>query len=172
LHDEQTHVCQLEPKAMISIQIESPTTPEAAELLERSEALSVALYPPVSRHIASAEILSDDGVRFFVARSDGAAVGCGALVLEDGYGEIKRMFVDASMRGKGVGHAVLEALEGYARSVGFQVLRLETGVHNREAVALYARNGYERGGPFGPYLPDPLSIFMEKWLINRSGGSG
>jgi putative acetyltransferase len=85
-------------------------------------------------------------------------------VLEDGYGEVKRMFVDGSMRGKGLGHLLLEALEDCARSERVEGLRLETGVHNHEAVALYLHHGYEPRGPFGPYQPDPLSIFMEKPL--------
>jgi len=75
-----------EAMAMISIELESPTTREAIELLEQSEALSTALYPPESRHIASAETLSDDSVRFFVARLDGRAVGCGALMVRTGRG--------------------------------------------------------------------------------------
>jgi putative acetyltransferase len=85
-------------------------------------------------------------------------------VLAEGYGEIKRMFVDFLMRGQGLGRALLEAIETWARTEGLDVLRLETGVRNNEAVALYERAGYKRCGPFGDYQPDPLSIFMEKQL--------
>jgi len=31
-------------------------------------------------------------------------------------------------------------------------------------LALYARSGYERCGPFGKYAGDPLSVFMRKRL--------
>jgi putative acetyltransferase len=142
-------------RSLISIYREPPITPEAQELLAQSEALSAVLYPPESRHSTSTETLSDDSARFFIARSDGCAVGCGALVLAAGYGEIKRMFVDSSMRGQGLGRALLEAIETWARTEGLDGLRRETGVRNNEAVALYERSGYKRCGPFGDYQPDP-----------------
>jgi putative acetyltransferase len=41
---------------------------------------------------------------------------------------------------------------------------LETGVRQPEALALYRRHGYTERGPFGPYQPDPLSTFFEKWI--------
>jgi putative acetyltransferase len=147
---------------MISIDREPPMTPEAQELLAKSEALSTARYPPESCHIASADSLSGEKACFFVARSGGRAVGCGALVVAEGYGEIKRMFVDPSARGQGVGRLLLSVIEACAQVEGLDVLRLETGIHNHEAVTLYSRSGYERRGPFGAYEPDPLSIFMEK----------
>ena len=42
------------------------------------------------------------------------------------------------------------------------LLRLETGIHNTEALALYRRAGFRDCDPFGDYAPDPLSVFMEK----------
>jgi len=149
---------------MIWVEIEPPTDPEVLGLLRRSEALSASFYPPESCHIAGAESLAGPDARFFVAREGGRAVGCGALLFYGGYGEIKRMFVDEGMRGRGVGRALLDRIEACARQEGTAVLRLETGVHNSAAVALYAAQGYRRRGPFGNYVPDPLSIFMEKRL--------
>jgi putative acetyltransferase len=43
-------------------------------------------------------------------------------------------------------------------------LRLETGIHQAEAIALYATHGFREIGPFGDYKLDPLSLFMEKRL--------
>jgi putative acetyltransferase len=43
-------------------------------------------------------------------------------------------------------------------------LRLETGIHQPEALGLYRAAGFVERGPFGPYRPDPLSVFMEKPL--------
>ena len=45
---------------------------------------------------------------------------------------------------------------------GLPLLRLETGIHNTEALALYRRAGFVECAPFGDYAPDPLSVFMEK----------
>jgi putative acetyltransferase len=49
----------------------------------------------------------------------------------------------------------------FARMSGLSVLRLETGIHQPEAIGLYERLGFERRAPFGDYREDPLSLFME-----------
>jgi putative acetyltransferase len=45
---------------------------------------------------------------------------------------------------------------------GCRIFRLETGIHQHEALAFYAAAGYQRRGRFGDYPDDPLSVFMEK----------
>jgi putative acetyltransferase len=55
-------------------------------------------------------------------------------------------------------------LEAEARRLGVSVLRLETGISQPEALALYRRRGYVERAPFGAYRLDPLSLFMEKTL--------
>ncbi len=50
------------------------------------------------------------------------------------------------------------------RARGVRLARLETGVHQHEALGLYADMGYTKRGPFGSYSDDPLSVFMEKRL--------
>ncbi len=143
---------------------EPPRQPEVAALLEASDALAMALYPPESNHLVDLDALANPSVRFVVARLDGRAAGCGAVRREGTAGELKRMFVADWARGRGVGRAVLHELEAIARADGVGVLRLETGVRNHEALALYRRAGYREIGPFGSYQPDPLSVFMEKTL--------
>jgi putative acetyltransferase len=95
---------------------------------------------------------------------DGGAIGCAALVNRDGYGEIKRMFVDEAKRGLGTGRKLLEHIAMFAAMAAVRELKLETGIHQPEAIALYERFGFVRCGPFGDYQPDPLSVFMEKRL--------
>ena len=91
------------------------------------------------------DYLAKPRVRFFVARDDGRVVGCGALVVKDGgRAEIKRMIVDASARGKGIGWRILEAIEGAARDAGVTRIRLETGPESREALSLYRRRRLSR----------------------------
>jgi hypothetical protein len=45
------------------------------------------------------------------------------------------------------------------------VLRLETGIHQHEAIGLYERAGFHLIPPFGEYKPDPLSRFYEKRIV-------
>jgi putative acetyltransferase len=149
----------------VEVAAASPREPEALALLRQSDAYFAALYPAESNHLLGADELDRPGVRFLLARWDGRAVGCGALVLAaPGEGELKRLFVVPEARGLGVGREILAALEANAREAGVRVLRLETGVAQPESLCLYRRHGYVERGPFGGYGPDPLSVFMEKRL--------
>jgi putative acetyltransferase len=74
------------------------------------------------------------------------------------------MYVAPSARGQGLGRAILARIEAQATAEGLGLLRLETGIHQAEAIALYRRSGYVDCDPFGDYRPDPLSRFMEKRL--------
>jgi len=56
---------------------------------------------------------------------------------------------------------MLAELEKAARESGLNLMRLETGIHNTEALALYRRAGFVACEAFGDYWPDPLSVFME-----------
>jgi putative acetyltransferase len=150
---------------VLSVAIENPQRTDIAALLAQSDAYSASLYPPESRHQPDLRSLSAANVRFFVSRADGVAVACVALVIgKDDTAELKRMFVDAAARGKGVGQALLEAIEAAGRVEGVRRIRLETGIHNSAALRLYRRLGYVDRGPFGNYRDDPLSVFMEKSL--------
>ena len=126
-----------------------------------------ALYPPESNHLLDIAALSDPAVTFLVVRDGPEAVGCGALLRDPrGWGEVKRMVVRPDRRGRGIGRRVLAELEAIAREARLPLLRLETGIHNTEALALYRGTGFVECAPFGDYRPDPLSVFMEK-SVNR-----
>lgn len=140
------------------------TDPDALRLIGESEAEQAALYPPEVRHAFSPDQLIAAGVAFMLARRDGAAVGCGGVAPLAGYGELKRIFTTAAARGSGVARAVVIALEAEALRRGLPLMRLETGEASTAALALYARLGYVRRGPFGAYRENGSSVFMEKRL--------
>jgi len=96
-------------------------------------------------------------------------VGCGAVMLQDGYGELKRMYVQPALRGRGSGRELLMYLEEQAQHRGCMRLRLETGVRQPEALRLYGKSGYFLRPPFGGYSEDPNSVFMEKQLATGGG---
>ncbi len=149
--------------AAVIVALESPDQPEIANFLAASDRYAQSLYPAESNHLVDLSVLAAPNVSFFVARSDAVALGCGALVGNgDGSGELKRMWVAPAARGRGVGCRILEAIEERARLQGLGVLRLETGIHQPEAIGLYRRYGFAACAPFGSYRPDPLSLFMEK----------
>ncbi|MFO0936696.1 MAG: GNAT family N-acetyltransferase [Gemmataceae bacterium] len=146
-----------------TITAERPDTPDAIALIEELESVLAPLYPAESRHGFSVEKLIRQGVAFFVTRVDNVPVGCGGILLVgQEYGELKRMYVRPSARGKGYAKLMVTHLEEYARKHGVPCLRLETGILQRDAISLYERMGFERIGPFGEYRDDPLSRFYEK----------
>jgi GNAT superfamily N-acetyltransferase len=121
-------------------------------------------------HLGAPDLAPPDGA-FVVAWLDPAAVGCGGVRrAEPGVGELKRMYVAPAHRGRGVGRAVLAALEDRARTIGYERLILETGVRQPEAVALYRATGYEQIEPYGFYRGSPLSVCMAKTLEALSSG--
>lgn len=135
------------------------------DLVAELDAYQDGLYPPESRYALDLGSLLQPKVLFMVARDErGGALGCGAMVLHEGYGEIKRMYVSPSGRGQGLGRRLLAGLEVEALVTGCERAMLETGPYQPEALALYAAAGYERRGPFGAYRDNPLSVFMEKRL--------
>jgi putative acetyltransferase len=102
---------------------------------------------------------------FLVAYLGATPVGCGAVrAIGEAVGEIKRMYVSPAVRGRGVGLAVLDALEAEARRLGMRRLVLETGVRQHEALALYRRFGYSSIPAFGEYLDSPLSVCLGRDL--------
>lgn len=155
---------------MLTIALESPQQPDVAALFALSEAYAASLYPPEDRHMVDADFLTGPHVRFLVARWEGKAVGCGALVIGDegkaagGTAEVKRVVVDPAARGRGIGRALMQELETVARREGIRLIQLETGPDSTEALRLYRGCGYRERGPFGSYGPSPHSLFMEREL--------
>ena len=97
---------------------------------------------------------------------NGIPVACGAIkqMGPTNVWEVKRMFVDESMRGKGVASLVINELEKWAKELNAEKLVLETGKRQTEAVALYHKNHYKITENFGQYIGVENSICFEKLL--------
>jgi len=111
-----------------------------------------------------------DGL-FLLAYLDGVPVGTGAwrrspvLALGGSLGaEIKRMYVVPEHRGQGLARRILAELEDTAAAAGFDLLVLETGLMQPEAIALYESSGYVRIPGFGHYRDSDLSRCFGKRL--------
>ncbi|NJP97777.1 MarR family transcriptional regulator [Nonomuraea sp. FMUSA5-5] len=101
---------------------------------------------------------ADDELRppaglLLVATLHAEPVGCVALKLHRETAEIKRMWVDPSARGLGLGRRLLAEAESRAAGEGVRTLRLETNRALTEAVALYRSSGYSEVPAFNdePY---------------------
>ena len=109
------------------------------------------------------------GIRFFLACRGTVAAGCCALQ-EGGVPsarrsyELKRMFVLPEARGTGAADALMISIETVALTVGAQLLCLETGLRQPEAIHVAHRHGYTHIAPYPPYLEDPFAQCFAKNL--------
>jgi len=149
---------------MIIVEPTSPRAQGTQDLLEMSHALMLSLFSPESCHFLDLDALEADNIHLFAARIGDDVHGTGALVIKDGYGEVKSMFTCDAARGKGVAAALLRQIEDTAREHDLKALKLETGDTLHAAHRLYERHGFTFCGPFGAYKDMPESLFMEKSL--------
>ncbi len=86
---------------------------------------------------------------FLVVRQEGRAVGCGGIKLTSpDVAYIKRMWLDSSLRGQGIGRQLLQAIEATAEGMGCRVVQLETNRALTGAIQLYRASGYREVEPF------------------------
>ncbi|HWC02370.1 MAG TPA: GNAT family N-acetyltransferase [Methylomirabilota bacterium] len=84
---------------------------------------------------------------FWVARVDGRVVGSvGVARLPDGRAELHRLYLDATLRGRGVGRALVEMVIGWCRAVGIDRLVLWSDTRFDRAHRLYEGMGFTRTG--------------------------
>ena len=153
----------------ISVEPVISATDEVRGLIRDLDHALSAEYPPEQRHGLALEAIFDPRIRFFLARLDGAAVGCGGVALFPTFAEVKRMFVREHARRRGVAQALLSRIEIEARAAGLAWLRLETGIRQQAAMRLYHRAGFRPCGAFGDYAEMPAeatvaSVYLEKPL--------
>lgn len=141
--------------------------PESLELIEAVQQEYVVRYGGRDvTELAVAEFSPPQGI-FVVGRDAGQPVACGGVRLVDGdVGELKRMYVVPAARRRGIARALLRHLEHEARTLGATRLRLETGLNQPEAIALYASAGYVDTEPFGHYAGARLARHLGKNLID------
>jgi GNAT superfamily N-acetyltransferase len=155
-----------------------PGDPAIALVMERSDTpVSVELQRAYFADIASryagwspdlipsadpAEVAPPVGA-WVVAYLNDQPVGCGGVKrLDDNSAELKRIYLDSAARGRGLGRRLLEQLEQHAHDLGYELLRLDTGDLQPEALGLFLSAGYE-------HIPDYngntwATYWMEKRL--------
>lgn len=115
-------------------------------------------------HIFYSQFNKVDNIKhILVAYDDKVPVGCGAIkVYSDTCMEVKRMFVDETKRGEGLGLEILTRLEKWAAQLGCDSCILETGKRQVDAIALYKKAGYAVIENYGQYSGVENSVCFEK----------
>lgn len=150
--------------SQVVITIADPAESSVRVLIEELDQYMIPLYPAESNHLLDIETLRQPQMRFFSAQVGDDVMGCGGCWLHGDYAEIKRVYVSPKARGLGLAKSLMDHIENEALAAGICIARLETGIHQPEAIGLYRRLGYVERGPFGDYADDPNSVFMEKRL--------
>ena len=153
----------------LTVQHIEHATDDARQLIGELEAEMAATYSDQQRHGLSVERIFQPHVMFFIAYLEGEAVGCGGIAFDDGFAELKRMYVRPALRGRGIVQALLDRLSAEARARGYRRLTLETGDAQHAAMRAYERAGFTRCDAFGSYRglsPEAVerSVFFEKQI--------
>ena len=139
------------------------THPDAQLLIEAVQQEYVERYGGRDRTPMHAGELEPPAGAFFVGYRDDRPVTTGAWRFRDDVSrlgsvrpaEVKRMYVDRSARRQGLARLMLAHLEDTARTAGADVMIMETGTAQPEAMALYEAAGYQIVEPFGHYAWSP-----------------
>ncbi|MBD8870720.1 GNAT family N-acetyltransferase [Nocardioides sp. MJB4] len=149
--------------------------PDARRLVEEVQQEYVARYGGRDDTPVDPAMFEPPAGAFFVGYRGSAPVATGGLRFRadlEVWGsrataEIKRMYVVPSARGAGLARRMLAHLEAVARSHGAEVMVLETGARQPEALALYASSGYRPIPGFGHYRDSELSRCLAVRLVDR-----
>ncbi|WAL64273.1 GNAT family N-acetyltransferase [Amycolatopsis cynarae] len=149
--------------------------PDAVKLIEEVQQEYVQRYGDFDRTPTDPAQFALPRGLFVVGYLDGVPVACGGWRahedppdgLRAGDAEIKRMYVQESVRGRGFARGVLAELERTARAAGHTRTVLETGLKQPEAIALYTSSGYTAIPKFGYYRDDALSLCFGKDLVEK-----
>ena len=146
---------------------EELSAPVVQQLISALNAELEARYPEEGANFfrLEPEEVAEGRGAFLVAYLADKPVGCGAVrMIEPGLAEIKRMYVDPTVRGRRVGRQIVVALEAHARQLGAKRIVLETGPRQPDAIAMYEHAGFSEIPLYGEYIGSQFSVCMAKDL--------
>ncbi len=152
-----------------------PLAPESLRLAAALWAELSAIYPEQTAPPFPPRDIVGDRAVLLLASLGGVAIGCGAVRPLPGdppangpealvTAEIKRLYVAPEARGRGIAAAILDQLESWARTHGYERVQLETGGRQPAAIHLYEESGYARIPCYAHHAADPLAVCFAKSL--------
>ena len=157
--------CSILPVTSLDLRVVGYEHPDVTALVARVQGEYVERYgSPDEGHVDPGEFVAPYGLFLVGYDALGTPLATGAWrvspVRELGGSsavELKRMYVVPEHRGRGLARQVLAELEQTAASVGHDLVVLETGTLQPEAIALYRSEGYVEIPGFGHYAGHELS---------------
>ena len=146
---------------------------DALRLVEEVQQEYVARYGGRDDTPLDPGVFDDPAGALFVGYLDDQPVVSGGWRLRrdvtahgsDRTAEVKRMYVVPGARGRGLARRMLVHLEATALAAGAEVMVLETGAQQPEAMALYESCGYVRIPGFGHYAWSPNNRCYARRLL-------
>jgi carbonic anhydrase len=128
-------------------------------------------FQDIDRELAGLPVVYGPRVGAALLAVDGdRAVGLvGVRRFTEGVGELKRMYVAPSGRGRGTGRALAAAAVDAARALGYRELLLDTVATMTAAIATYEGLGFTATEPYR-HNPLPDARFFRLWLGDGSEG--
>ena len=145
----------------------TPDDPDVINVFSDIDRLINSLYPVATAQSLSVSELGQANVYAIGLKSEEGIVACGAIVRQFDtvpYGEIRRLYVKPSHRGKGLSRRIMQISLHHAGEEEIPLIRLETGPKQAESISLYENLGFQRCASFGNYTDNPHSLFMELGL--------
>jgi putative acetyltransferase len=149
------------------ITIEESLGEELAQLLQAHWLFCTSTTPIEHVYALDASRLFTPDITVFGARVNGELVGVGALrKLDQEHAELKSMHTLAKSRGLGIGKAMVDHIEQFAKEQGVKRISLETGATEafKPARHLYKSLGYQDCEAFGDYVLSEDNTCMTKLI--------
>ena len=146
--------------------------PDVVRLVADLQQEFVLRYGGPDETVLSVDTFDDASGQFFLGHADKEPVVIGGWRLRSDVtalggvvaAEVKRMYVVPTAQRRGFARAMLAHLETTARDAGADVLVLETGMEQPEAIALYESSGYTPVEGFGLYKDEPSVRYLGRRL--------
>lgn len=153
---------------VISLELADPRHPDVQKLLQTGHAAMQAQFPAKRQIPFPIEPVLAEGAYVFVARAEGRAVGCCALLMSGDLAELKRLYVAPEARRQGAAVRLVAHVEAFAKDARFPQLELETGAMLSAAHQLYLWRGFTRCDAFGNHVSSTESLFFAKSLVAQT----
>jgi ribosomal protein S18 acetylase RimI-like enzyme len=158
----------------VTVEQASYDDPHVQRLVDEVQAEYVERYGGPDESPMDTATFAPPSGRFFVVLRDAEPVAMGGWRLRPDVtdlgatraAEVKRMYVAPAARRSGLARLVLRSLEDSAREDGCDLMVMETGLMQPEAIELYESAGYVPVTPFGFYKDAELSRYYGRRLVD------
>ncbi len=151
---------------IITVQTETEYAAASALFKEYAEWLNIDLsFQNFEEELLQLkEMYSEPTGAIFLLQQENEFIGCVAIRKKgEGIAELKRMYIQPTIRKTGGGTMLLEKALAEATRLGYKLIRLDTLANMAPAINLYKKNGFYEIDPYY-FNPEENAVFFERKL--------